>query len=46
VWLSIQFALGTYLGRGKSELLVEERLRRHGEGDGMFLGQVSVESQN
>jgi hypothetical protein len=46
VGLSIQFALGTYLGRGKSELLVEERLRRHGEGDGMFLGQVSVESQN
>ena len=44
--LSIQFALGTYLGRGKSELLVEERLRRHREGDGTFVGQVSVEHPN
>jgi hypothetical protein len=44
--LSIQFALGTYLGRGKSELLVEERLRRHRERDGMFVGQVCVEPQN
>lgn len=46
VGLSIQFALGTYLGRGKSELLIEERLRRHRERNGMFVGQVSVEPQN
>jgi hypothetical protein len=46
VGLSIQFALGTYLGRRKSELLVEERLRRHREEDGMFVGQVSVEPQS
>ncbi len=44
--LSIQFALGTYLGRGKSEALVEERLRRYKEGDGTFVGQVSVEHLN
>lgn len=40
--LSIQFALGTYLGRGKSELLIEERLMRLKEEDGIFVGQVSV----
>jgi hypothetical protein len=44
--LSIQFALGTYLGRRKSELLVEERLRRHKENDGIFIGQVNVEHLN
>jgi hypothetical protein len=46
VGLSIQFALGTYLGRRKSELLIEERLRRRRERDGMFVGRVSVEPQN
>lgn len=44
--LSIQFALGTYLGRGKSELLVERRLIRLTEDDGIFMGQVSVEHQD
>ena len=44
--LSIQFALGTYLGRGKSEMLIEERLRRRRERDGMFIGQVSVKAQS
>jgi len=44
--LSIMFALGTYLGRTKSELLVEEKLRRYREGDGTFVGQVNVEHLN
>jgi hypothetical protein len=41
--LSIQFALGTYLGRGKSELLIEERLRRRRKDDWAFVGRVTVE---
>ncbi len=44
--LSVQFALGTYLGRRKSELLIEERLRRHREDVGTIVGQVSVEHLN
>jgi len=44
--LSTQFALGTYLGRARSERLVEERLKRHVEADGIFVGQVIVQQQN
>ena len=42
--LCIQFAFGTYLGRTRSERLIEKGLRKHGEKDGIFLGQVSVGS--